>query len=982
MARKILSLVLSFGLLFQQVSFAQVALELNLANYLSRFGSNIVQDKFRPIHLRYFSYDSLNNSFKLLVDKGDELSRGIEGKGIGKGEEIPEEALKDKTQTLLNYFLIGVTLPDSMFWVNLRPDSEDQIIDQYLEKTDVGKIMLETDLQLKKDTALFTSPNTPEGKEYWTKLYQKAEELYGYESVNIPTLTRPWIVPGEIILREAEDSAYIYKATLKVMLESDYLANSTNPVIANNSVYQFKDERSKALNEYSSGLIRELIIPKLTKEVNSSRRYANFRQVYYSLILSRWFKQRFKGLSPSRVSESTLKGAVPAFTALIETKNLTNLISKDAWSKTDYFKLYQKSFAEGEYNVKEPVYTPTGQMIRSYFSGGINMGREAGSPINNPNSFIGRPINPNIFNTGIVADGDSLRGIKISASPITTKGMPDYRREYDLMEAHNRIERQARSGPYIDLLKGVVLNGKGILSDTASRSLLYSATDSVNRVLRENLIRHPRSSYYDEKRLLSEIADGRYYLIKDFGKEESLNGLAEIAAQRLATLMVLKKNQLLSILYSDNPRVIILSNVLKEKGYTVKSPGEEDSTTGSFTLLVNFATTLDKAGNLLNCESKFKLLANAAIMVLPDISTPTGMLTAIRIFSRARAFFDAASSLPVTAAGSAVTSLVSAIVTETKDADNYLTTLQAEVKKENPNINIILTMERNLEVLYKNGVFPSQSLFNDLKELIERLNSSNDLVAIDAAITLRFYLNEETLEILNIKIDELNKEKEKRYRLIGKVVDARDKIKKHLDSEKSKSAAGSPIISDLAKAVEQEQSLLEEDVNEQVLKFTVVTDENGKPLHPISPEDSVMVGHVRGDRAGYFARGLWSRGFKKLLGYIKFSNDYQGKSVLSDEVIAKVPNTFFEILSNKMYKVLKISENEKKDHVGNNADGKKTDGPYPGEKRINIEMQKSKKAYADTPQMKTKECTDEVLRGLDDDTIDFILVNLLGSDMM
>jgi len=351
MSRRIISLVLSFGLLFQQISFAQVAAELNLANYLSKIGGNIIQDKFRPLHLRYFSYDGLNDNFKVVLDKGDL-----------KNLKNPE--LENSTKTLLSYFLVGVALPDSMFWVNLRPDSEDQIIDQYLGKTDVGKIMLEADLQLKKDTAQMTSPATPEGKKYWDKLYKKAAELYGYDNVTIPTLTRPWIVPGEIIVRESQDSAYIYKATLKVMLEQDYLKDS--------ATYNFKDERSKALNEYSSQLIRELIIPKLIKEVNSSKRYAALRQVYYSLILSRWFKLRFTGKTGT-------------YASLINSQNLTNLISQEAWSKTNYFKQYQKSFADGEYNIKEPVYTPTGQVIRSYFSGGINV---AAGTINTQNGIV------------------------------------------------------------------------------------------------------------------------------------------------------------------------------------------------------------------------------------------------------------------------------------------------------------------------------------------------------------------------------------------------------------------------------------------------------------------------------------------------------------------------------------------------------------------------------------------------------------------
>ncbi len=337
MWRKVFSLIITLSLVFQQVGFASMAAELNLAGHLSKMSSGMAVDRFRPVHIRFFSFDMLNDNIKVMLDKGSL-------KAITKGE------LSLSTQELLNYFLVGLTLPNDTFWVNLRPDSENEIIDDWLAKTDVGKIMLEADLQLKKDTARFTSPETTEGRAYWTKLYQKAEELYGYQEVTIPTLTRPWIVPGEIIVRETKDSSYIYKATLKVMLEQDVLKGS--------DVYSFKDERSKALNEYSSQLIRELIIPKLTTEINLSKRYSALRQVYYSLIFSRWFKSRFSNQTGKYVS-------------LIDRKDLTGLTSISSWSKTSFFDAYKKSFAQGEYNVKETVRTPTGQVIRSYFSGGV-----------------------------------------------------------------------------------------------------------------------------------------------------------------------------------------------------------------------------------------------------------------------------------------------------------------------------------------------------------------------------------------------------------------------------------------------------------------------------------------------------------------------------------------------------------------------------------------------------------------------------------
>src|SRR3989339_452724 len=349
MLRKLISLALTLSFGLQQTVFAYTA-SLNLSGYLNQGPNLTVSDKFRPINLRYFPYQPQTNDFKILLDKGDT-------------KDIADTNLKSSATILLDYFKIGLSLPNDKFWVNLRPDSQDEIIDEELAKTDLGKVMLEADLKLKQDTALFTSPQTPQGKEYWSKLYQKAGELFGTENITIPTLTRPWIAPGEIILRESSDNnsktsqgAYIYKANLKVMLEEDYLTSSggfrTPPTF---------DPRLKELNQYSTQLIRELILPKLTQKVNSSKDYANLRQVYFSLILARWFKETFQ-------DNSTAQGD---YLKLINSHNLTNLTSQQAWDKTTYFQAYQKSFQEGEYNLSEQVYTPTGQVIRRYMSGGM-----------------------------------------------------------------------------------------------------------------------------------------------------------------------------------------------------------------------------------------------------------------------------------------------------------------------------------------------------------------------------------------------------------------------------------------------------------------------------------------------------------------------------------------------------------------------------------------------------------------------------------
>jgi hypothetical protein len=401
MPRKVyrfLSFLLCFSLIFGQSGFTQIAGQLNTPACLLNLSNILVTDKFRPLHLRALAYDSANNNFQLLLDKGDT-------------KELKDDLVKDSTQKLMEYFFVGLTLPNETFWVNLRPDSENEIINDELAKTDLGKVLLEADLQLKKDTARLTSPENPQGKLYWDRLYQKAEELLGQSEMNIPALVRPWIVPGEIIIRESGNSAYVYKATLKVMLEEDYLQGST--------AYSFDDSRLKALNEYSSQLLRELILPQLTREVNASQRYAALRQAYYSLILAQWFKSRFQG-------QNSLCGQ------LINQKNLhQNLVSKVPWSKATYFRAYQKSFQDGEYKIQDTIYTVNGPSIRSYISGGMNLALPASSSVltlqNN------KPLRPSSTTLAVRYDGSTMASLAGTPVQVVSSSLDDAQASFPFM---------------------------------------------------------------------------------------------------------------------------------------------------------------------------------------------------------------------------------------------------------------------------------------------------------------------------------------------------------------------------------------------------------------------------------------------------------------------------------------------------------------------------------------------------------------------
>lgn len=66
-------------------------------------------------------------------------------------------------------FFVWLSLPTSSFTVNLNPDEPHRIIDGNLGRTDVGRILLEADLQLKKTTAGLVHPDNPVAPHYWAR---------------------------------------------------------------------------------------------------------------------------------------------------------------------------------------------------------------------------------------------------------------------------------------------------------------------------------------------------------------------------------------------------------------------------------------------------------------------------------------------------------------------------------------------------------------------------------------------------------------------------------------------------------------------------------------------------------------------------------------------------------------------------------------------------------------------------------------------
>jgi len=277
--------------------------------------------------------------FDFILDKGDSALDG--------------EGLKDESNKLIKYFLASLTVPEKDLWVNLSPYEKDRIIPESFGTTEMGRNLLAEDYILKQITASLIYPEDETGKKFWKRVYEEAGKKFGTTEVPVNTFNKVWIVPDKAVVYEnaASGTAYVVEGTLKVMLEEDYLALKKNTDAA----------PGKAANKIGSQIVREIVIPQLTKEINTSRNFAQLRQVYSSLILAVWYKKKIRDSILAQVYADKNKTA--------------GIGHDDPEAIGSIYEQYLQAFKKGVYNyIKEEQDPITRQVIpRKYFSGGAEL---------------------------------------------------------------------------------------------------------------------------------------------------------------------------------------------------------------------------------------------------------------------------------------------------------------------------------------------------------------------------------------------------------------------------------------------------------------------------------------------------------------------------------------------------------------------------------------------------------------------------------
>ncbi|MDD3375478.1 MAG: hypothetical protein PHY73_07155, partial [Candidatus Omnitrophica bacterium] len=299
-------------------------------------------------------------------------------------DNLKGEELKIQAEKMIKYFLASLTTPEEDLWVNLSPYEENRIISDTLAQTDIGRDLLAQDYILKQITASLIYPEDQLGKKFWDKIYKKAYEAYGTTEIPIDTFNKVWIMPDKVAVYEHGNMVFVAEASLKVMLETDYLARQEDrrqktEDRKDTKTQEHRDTKNTTnLNnpasivhsppsDFSKEIIREIVIPELEKEVNQGKNFASLRQVYHSLILAVWFKKTLK---------KSLLGQI-----YVDQNKLKGLDLDEQGIKEKIYQQYLEAYKKGAYNYIKPEYDQyTKKNIpRKYFSGGMDIAKEVGS---------------------------------------------------------------------------------------------------------------------------------------------------------------------------------------------------------------------------------------------------------------------------------------------------------------------------------------------------------------------------------------------------------------------------------------------------------------------------------------------------------------------------------------------------------------------------------------------------------------------------
>ncbi len=186
-------------------------------------------------------------------------------------------------------------------------------------------------------------------------------------------------------------------------------------------------------------------------------------------------------------------------------------------------------------------------------------------------------------------------------------------------------------------------------------------------------------------------------------------------------------------------------------------------------------------------------------------------------------------------------------------------------------------------------------------------------------------------------------------------------------------------------AVEQAYERGESD---EFVQPSVVVDAEGAPLGTLGDGDAVVFMNFRSDRARQITRPFIEPGFdqfprdvvpalSRFVCLTEYNDAFEAPVAFPPQ---RLRNILGEYLAEQGLRQLRVAETEKYAHVTFFFNGGE-EKPFTGEDRILVHSP-AVATYDQQPQMSAYEVTGEVVRALDDETYDVIVVNYANADMV
>ncbi|MER7625330.1 hypothetical protein [Streptomyces sp. NPDC126503] len=291
------------------------------------------------------------------------IGKPVKGEGLNyafSAQKVADEYAagwggQEKAQLISDAFFTWLALSPDKFWVNLNPDQPELIMDSKFGRTDAGRVLLEADLELKRDYADAMNPTKrPEADRFWKSMPRNAQGVPCWFQV------RNWIEPKTAVVREQDGGIHILDTPLAV--KAQYLK------IDNIPPGSYLCDFDEAEKKWAERQVNTLIMPEVERRVNNDPRYADLRRVYTARVAAEFIRQQ-DAKSPTDYRSVINSNDVSRWPLRGENKD---------WTREKTYQAYLKSLREGEQSWEHDA----GGGPYSYSVGGVDFSKQPKSNMN------------------------------------------------------------------------------------------------------------------------------------------------------------------------------------------------------------------------------------------------------------------------------------------------------------------------------------------------------------------------------------------------------------------------------------------------------------------------------------------------------------------------------------------------------------------------------------------------------------------------